>query len=67
MTNRREFIKGLLIVGGVAVTPGLLSGTPAAEVLTHALWSGLGNRSRVGASAGDSKAHQASGFPKTRF
>ncbi len=40
MTNRREFIKGLLIVGGAtAVTPGLLGGLTENEVLGHALWS----------------------------
>lgn len=40
MTNRREFIKGLLIVGGASVlTPGLLTGATANEVLAHALWS----------------------------
>src|SRR5258706_14886781 len=39
MTNRREFIKNFLIVGGAAVTHRLLSGTSAAEVLAHALSS----------------------------
>ena len=40
MTNRREFIKNFLIAGGAAaVTHGLLSGTSAAEVLVHPLWS----------------------------
>ena len=40
MTNRREFIKNFLIVGGAAVTHRLLSRTSAAEVLAHALWPG---------------------------
>jgi polygalacturonase len=40
MTNRRQFIKGLVIVSGAAVIPGLLTGTSAAEVLAQALWSG---------------------------
>jgi polygalacturonase len=40
MTKRREFIKGLLIVGGAAAfAPGLLEGATANEVLAHALWS----------------------------
>jgi polygalacturonase len=40
MTNRREFIKGLLIVGGAsALTGGLLTGATADEVLAHPLWS----------------------------
>ena len=39
MTNRREFIKGLLIVGGVTAASGIVSGASASEVLAHALRS----------------------------
>jgi len=39
MTNRRDFIKGLLIVGGVTAGSGLVPGTSAADVLAHVLWS----------------------------
>lgn len=38
MTNRREFIRGLLIFGGAsALAPGFLTGATANEVLAHAL------------------------------
>lgn len=39
MTNRREFIKGLLIFGGVSATSGLISGTSAPDALAHVLRS----------------------------
>ncbi|HVQ36328.1 MAG TPA: glycosyl hydrolase family 28 protein [Pyrinomonadaceae bacterium] len=40
MNNRREFIKGLLIVGGAsALTTELLGGTSVNEVLANGLWS----------------------------